>query len=157
MRKFKFNLQRVLDYRESIEDKLLMELVVARARHDQEISKLADITRRRNRYRRRMRDQMSSGDAEAIRCAQHYMEDLVSQIKAQQVAVMDAEEIRDRKTQEVIEASKDRKALERLRDYRLVEHTSEMRSLEQKFLDDVTSIRSNRAKTVRRVEQGGVS
>ena len=26
MRKFKFNLQRVLDYRESIEEKLLMEL-----------------------------------------------------------------------------------------------------------------------------------
>lgn len=157
MRKFKFNLQRVLDYRESIEEKLLMELVVARARHDQEVAKLADITRRRDRYRRRMKEQMSSGDAELIRRAQHYMEDLVQQIRIQQVAVTEAAKTRDKKTQEVIEASKDRKVLERLRDYKLLEHTSEMRSLEQKFLDDVSSIRSNRAKTLRRAEQGGLS
>lgn len=157
MRKFKFNLQRVLDYRESIEEKLLMELAAVRARHDREVAKLAEITRHRDRFRRRMKERLSAGDPEEIRRAHHYMEDLVRQIKAQQVAVTEAAEARQSKTAEVVEAAKDRKVLERLRDYRLVEHTSETRALEQKFLDDVASIRSNRARSIRRPGFGGVS
>lgn len=159
MRKFKFNLQRVLDYRESIEEKLLMELAAVRARHDREVAKLAEISRHRDRFRRRMKESASGGraDADEIRRAHLYMDDLVRQIRAQQVAVTEAEEARQRKTTEVVEAAKDRKVLERLRDYRLVEHTSETRALEQKFLDDVSSIRSNRTRSVRRPGFGGVS
>ncbi len=147
MRKFKFNLQRVLDYRESIEEKLLSELAAARAQHDREIQKLTEITHARDQFRRRMRRHLTGGDADEIKRAHFYLNDLVRQVQSQEQAVHRAEEVKNRKTAEVVEASKDRKVLERLRDYKLVEYTSEFHSQEQKFLDDLASIRSNRSKS----------
>jgi flagellar FliJ protein len=157
MRKFRFNLQRVLDYRGSIEEKLLAELAAARAHHDREVARLLEISRSRNLYRRKMRKQLTGADADAIRQAHNYLDDLVRRLKSQEIAVTRAADLKDKKTAEVIEASKDRKVLERLRDYKLLEYTSEAQSLEQKFLDDIASIRSNRAKSRSGSAGGGFS
>jgi flagellar protein FliJ len=154
MRKFKFNLQRVLDYRETIEDKLLGELAAARAQHDREIEKLTEVTRARDQFRRRMRRQLTSGDPDEIKRAYFYLNDLVKRVQSQEMAVSQAEEFKNLKTTEVVEASKDRKVLERLRDYKLVEYTSDLHSQEQKFLDDLATIRSNRSKAGS-VSEGG--
>lgn len=154
MRKFKFNLQRVLDYRESIEDKLLAELAAARAQHDREIEKLTEVTRARDQFRRRMRRQLTAGDPDEIKRAHFYLNDLVKQVQSQEMAANRAADIKDHKLAAVVEASKDRKVLERLRDYKQVEYTSEMHSQEQKFLDDLATIRSNRSKAGQTSEGG---
>lgn len=147
MRKFKFNLQRVLDYRGSIEEKLMGELAVVRAQHDQELERLGEMSRARDQFRRKMRKQLSGGDPDEIKRAYFYLNDLVRQVQSQELAVMRAAEQKNQKTAEVVEASKDRKVMERLRDYKLAEHTSDLHAQEQKFLDDLASIRSNRSKS----------
>lgn len=155
MRKFQFNLQRVLDFRETIEDKLLGELAASRAQHDREFEKLSQIMRARDQFRRKMRKQLAGSDPDAIRRAYFYLNDLVRQVQSQELAVMSAAEQRNMKTAEVLDASKDRKVMERLKDYKLVEYKSEMQSQEQKFLDDLASIRSNRLKVPRDATNGG--
>ncbi len=153
MRKFEFNLQRVLDYRESIEEKLLGELAAVRAEHDREVGKLTAMMRARDSFRKKMKRQLSAGSPDEIRTAYFYLNDLVRQIQSQEVNVMRAAEQKNRKTAEVVEASKDRKVMERLRDYKIVEHRVETQAQDQKFLDDLSSIRTNRARS--RAADGG--
>lgn len=144
MRKFRFNLQRLLDYRESIEEKLLAELAAVRAQYDREVETLAAAKSLCVSYRENMRTQLSIGSVEDIKAAHRYLNELIRQVKAQEIKVRQVEVLKDKKTAEVVEAAKDRKVLERLREYKVLEHRKEADSLEQKFLDDVASIRHNR-------------
>jgi len=144
MRKFRFNLQRVLDYRQTIEDALLTELAAIRADYDRELTRLVDMTRARNRFGQRMRDQLSGGEPEKIKQAYRYLQQLTRRVSDQEARVRVLAERKDRKTAEVIEASRDRKVLQRLREYKITEHRHEAERQEQKFLDDVACVRHAR-------------
>lgn len=145
MKKFQFKLQKLLDYRESIEEKLLGELGVLRAQHETEQKALVQAVSLHDSYRNEVRNQLSHGDVEDIKAAHRYMNELANRVTMQEQRVRQIEKLKDKKTEEVVEASKDRKVLERLRELKMAEYKSEAQHDEQKFLDDLASIRFNRA------------
>lgn len=147
MRKFNFSLQKVLNYRETIEEKLLTELAALRAEHERETAKLSEITACRTRFCKEMKKKLTAGNPEDIKEAYRYLDGITLQVKAQELTVRIAAERKDKKMAEVIEASKDRKILERLRDYKLLEHKKEALHHEQKFLDDIAGIHHSRIKS----------
>lgn len=155
MRKFRFNLQRVLDYRETIEEKLLTELAAIRSQRDQELARLVEFTHARDLFREKMRRELAEGSSDDIKQAHRYLSQLMREVRIQDALVRRITERKDEKTAEVIEAAKDRKVLERLRDYKLLEHRREGETHEQKFLDDVASIRHNRRRSGHSSASGG--
>ena len=146
MRRFKFGLQRVLDYRQTLEDKLLGELGAVQAEHERESGRLTEMSDKRESFKDNMRDMLASGDPEEIRQANAYFNDLTLRMLVQRARVAEIGERKDKKMAEVVEAAKERKALERLCEYKVAEHRQEAEQQEQKFLDDLASIRYGRAR-----------
>ncbi|MEN6521595.1 MAG: flagellar export protein FliJ [Armatimonadota bacterium] len=147
MKKFKFNLQRVLDYRQTIEDTLLAELAAIQAEHERELVKLEGMKHELSRFREKMKVELSQGSADEIKEAYNYLQQLTRQVLNQQLVVSKVKEKKDQKTLEVVDAAKDRKALERLKEYKVAEHRKEADRQEQKFLDEIASIRFGRTRT----------
>jgi len=144
MRKFHFSLQRLLDYKQTVEDALLVELAALRAEHTREKAVLAEMMRAKEAFGRRIRKTLVTGDAEQIQRAYAYLQDLGKQITSQDAKVRQIAMKTDEKMCEVIAASKERKALDRLREHKEDEHRQEAQRLAQVFLDDIASTRSGR-------------
>jgi flagellar protein FliJ len=147
MRKFHFKLQRLLDYRQTIEDKLLAELAAIQAEHAREADKLRELIYTRNQFRDKIRRGLcDSDDPDDIKRNYTYLHDLSRRVSAHEVSVARIWEKRNRKMAEVVEASKERKTLDRLREYEVAMHQAEGQRQEQKFLDDVAGVRHRREK-----------
>jgi flagellar protein FliJ len=142
MRKFNFSLQRLLDYKHAVEDALLAELAGIRAEHERERARLVEMISARDTFVRRVKKTLSTGDPEQIKRAYAYTQDLARQISSQEAKIQQLATKRDEKMAEVIEASKERKALDRLREQKANEHRQEAQRGAQAFLDDVASFRS---------------
>jgi len=140
MKAFRFSLQRVFNYRETVEEALLAELAQIRSAYDREMDRLNEIVNTRQVFRDAMRSELACGDPEYIRRAYHFLEDLSVQVQTQENAVKKLEQKKQTKTAEVVEASKDRKVLEKLRDTKAQEHTRQALREEQVFLDDLAGI-----------------
>lgn len=140
MKAFRFSLQRVFNYRETIEEALLAELAEIRNAYDCEMTRLNEIISTRQVFRDAMRSELVCGDPEYIRRAYHFLEDLSQQVQTQENAVKKLAKRKETKTAEVVEASKDRKMLEKLRDYKAQEHNRQSLREEQGFLDDLAGI-----------------
>lgn len=140
MKAFRFSLQRVFNYRETIEEARLAELAEIRNAYDREMGRLTEIVNTRQVFRDAMRSELACGDPEYIRRAYHFLEDLSEQVQTQENAVKKLAKRKETKTAEVVEASKDRKMLEKLRDYKAQEHNRQSLREEQGFLDDLAGI-----------------
>lgn len=144
MRRFNFSLQRLLDYKQTVEDALLVELAALRAEHAREKTALAEMKSAKEIFARRAKRILVTGDGEQIRRAYAYLQDLGNRIVAQDAKVKQVAVKVDEKMSDVIEASKERKALDRLREQKQVEHRLESLRLDQVFLDDIASTRHGR-------------
>jgi len=144
LKKFRFHLQKLLEYRKTLEDKLLAELSVIRAELDHEQSRLVAFRRDKDLHSVRMRENLANGSSEEIRDDFLYLSDLIRLIKQQEEIISKVEERRMRKTMEVLEASKQRKSLEQLKEQKKIEHRKESERQEQNFLDDIATTRYSR-------------
>ena len=150
-------MQRVLDYRVTIEEVLLAELAAIRAEHEREQARLTDMVSATEVFRHKTRDWLIAGSSEKIKRAYNYLQQLTKQVSAQEASIRRIEERESRKMAEVLEASKNRKALERLREYRLAEHRRESEREEQNFLDDIAGVRHRRSAQFGDYAAGGQS
>jgi flagellar FliJ protein len=157
MKKFKFNLQRVLDYRQTLEDRLLGELGAIQAELEREHTKLANLTCQRDSFRSSMTKQLTGGSADEIKEAYAYLTQLSRQVVLQEVCVYHVEARKDRKLAEVVEASKERKVLERLKEHKVSEHRKESERQEQKSLDEMACINFARARNSEDCVTGGAA
>lgn len=144
MKRFKFGLQRLLDYRQTLEDKLLGELGAIQAEHERETVRLARMSSAREDFKVRMREMLVRTGPDELRQANAYLHDLTEQMLVQEARLVGIVRRKDAKTAEVVEAAKDRKAMERLREYKVLEHRRDAETQEQKFLDELASIRHGR-------------
>jgi flagellar FliJ protein len=144
MRRFRFSLQRVLDYRESVEKKMLAELAVIQADLDREVAYLQELIHARNCFQNDMREHLKKSSSDEIKHAYVYLDSLNNCISSQKCTVEHLSEARNRKLEEVMAAAKERKILERLKDHKKREHTRTVERLEQAFLDDIAGVRHSR-------------
>lgn len=141
MKKFQFKLQKLLDYRETCEDMLLNELGIAQTNYERESVKLSEIVSTRGVCRDKLKQELSTGNADNIVDCYQYMSYIMCEESLQKNKVEKAEERKEMKTLEVINASKERKVLENLKEQKNSEYKREIDSHEQKFLDDLASFR----------------
>lgn len=140
MQKFKFRLQTVLDQRKAIEDKLLGELGELRYREQEEFAKLESLHRELKGLWQRVTSKPSCTLAE-LRDADAYAQALADDIKVQELTIENLRRQIDEKLAEVVEASKDRKLIEKLKEKHYKEYQREVAAVEQKFLDELASVR----------------
>jgi flagellar FliJ protein len=142
MQKFKFRLQSVLDHRKAIEDKLLGELGELRVKEQEELKILDDMVREREAIWTRMAGGEFSPTK--LKDVDAYATALGDDIAVQELTLESVRNQIEAKIAEIVEASKERKLIEKLREKHLQEYEQEMLTLEQKVMDDAASVRFSR-------------
>lgn len=142
MKKFRFKLQTVLDQRQAKEDQVLAELGELRQEETRELARLAEL-------RQRLEDALTSieqalqrnASAEEISHCQDYAEVTVEDIKLQELTLEGVRNRVEAKRVELVEAIKERKVLETLRDKQEREYIATHEREEQNMLDEMASVR----------------
>jgi flagellar FliJ protein len=144
VKKFKFKLQVVLDKRQKeLEDKQL-EMAKVQARLKEQECELERLINKQNQTREdleKMLSQNQSIDLMSIKVHQDYIEKLSDDIRMQHKIIADTEQELEAKQQEVIEALKATKTLEKLKEKQFKEFLTEFEFQQQKELEDITQAR----------------
>ena len=145
MKKFNFVLQPVLDHRKRIEDE--KQLVVATRKRaldeaERELSRLNDEFRR---HAAMLRDKHKELDARELQSIYAHLQFLDRCIVAQIRIVAERRVALDRARNELLEASKEKKVVEKLKERRRQTFVLEEQRVEQKELDDNNARRYGRA------------
>ncbi len=134
MKRFVFRLQRILDLRIQIRDESRQELVLKNAYRDQQIGILADL---QDEFMQLGLSEGGTYSAEEITRLANYGEFLTERIKKQRLVVDEAIKIADEAREGYIEASKEAKVLEMLRERKLAEYNLEALRKEGVLLDEL--------------------
>lgn len=141
MRRFRFRLQRILDVRIQIRDQARQELVRYNAERDHQSSILAYLE---NEYAQLRVEEGGTYSASELMIRGAYAERLTIEIERQRVVVAKAIEEAERALDRYIEASRDAKALETLREKKLQEYQEQSLKEEGAMLDELAIQRANR-------------
>lgn len=144
VKKFKFRLQAVLDKRQKeLEDKQL-EMAQVQALLKKQMNELEEFIQTQDRTRVALEDILSNNqniDFMSIKIHQDYIEKLSGDIQMQHKVISDTELELEVKQQEVIEALRAAKMLEKLKEKHYREFLVEFEFEQQKELEDVTQAR----------------
>lgn len=145
MPKFKFALEPVLDLRERIEDDKQQVL----AERQRELKAAQDELTRLNgefkRYSIVLREDHACLSSEELRWHYAHLEYLDRCMTMQHGIIFQRRAAVERARADLVEASKDRKVIEKLKDRRFEEHQALQAAQEQKDLDDTNNRRQSRA------------
>jgi flagellar FliJ protein len=145
MKRFRFALQPVLDQRQRIEDEKQM-IVAAKRRSLDEAE--AELQRLNEEFRENadvLRSRHSELDTEELRLTYAHLQFLDRCIVSQIKVVAERRVALDRARAELLEASKERKAVEKLKERRREAHDTEAARLEQNEIDDGNARRYGRS------------
>jgi flagellar protein FliJ len=142
MKRFRFKLQTVLDQRKAKEDRLQAELGELLREEADEAAKLAALLERLAEAVASVESALDSSlPANEIAGADEYAKCLRDDVKVQQLTIRAVRSKVEAKRAEVVEAMKERKVLEALRDKQEREYVAAQMRVEQNELDDVASVR----------------
>jgi flagellar protein FliJ len=142
MKRFRFRLQTALDQRKAKEERLQIELGEILREEAQEAARLADLLERLDEAVASVGAALDSNlPANEIAAADEYAKCLRDDVKVQQLTIRAVRSRVEAKRAEVVEAMKERKVLEALRDKQEREHVAAQMRVEQNELDDVASVR----------------
>lgn len=145
---FKFKLQSVLEYRLNIEEKILNEFSdLKRCMEEQKAVLKTLIDKRKdliNDLRSMQCNMMRANDIAALVA---YVETIRNKEKEQKIILHQAKEQVEKKRQELIEAVKNRKVMENLRDKHAEEYRKSLNELEQKNSDEMSVLKFGRRET----------
>ncbi len=144
MKKFRFTLQPVLEHRQRIEDDFKVALGARRRELAVAQAELDRLTERYREHSEMLRGEHRSLSAEDLRLHYAHIAFLDRAIDAQRAVVAARAATVDRARAEVLEASKERKAVEKLKERRGEAHAEEERRVEQNELDDSNARRHAR-------------
>jgi flagellar FliJ protein len=142
MKRFRFRLQRILQLREQIRDEARQELVLKNAERDHQISVLTHLEQEFERIGLSEGGTYSANDLVAIG---DYGERLTNAIDKQKVVVAEAVRAAQVAQERYIEASKEARAMEMLRDKKLEEFKEQVQREEGALLDEIAIQRSVRS------------
>ncbi|MFO7569293.1 MAG: flagellar export protein FliJ [Smithellaceae bacterium] len=145
---FKFKLQSVLEYRQNVEEKILNDYSELRRRLETEKELLKKLIAERegltNELRQMKNTLLRAQDiasmvayVEAIRKKQHEQENLIHEVKG----------LVEDKRKELVEAVKNRKVMENLKERQAEEYRKNTSDLEQKNSDEMAILKFGRRET----------
>lgn len=142
MKRFIFRLQKLLEIRQAKEDRLMAELAVLRREEADEIARLSRLVGEfRSACASLEKALRESEPAEDVARWDEYVKTRRDDIHVQELTI---EAVRSRvqaKLAEVVEAMKERKVLESLRDRQQTEYLAAEAVAEQNQLDEIASVR----------------
>jgi len=147
MAKFIFRLQSVLNLREKLETQKELEYAQALKRLEEERAKERALVEWKQNCMEHLAKMVSGGgdssdlrlDPEEIRRYNEFVEVLKERIATQKKAVHAAEQFAEIKRKELVEAMRDRKTIERLRENAFEEYREDEKRDEQKMVDETVS------------------
>lgn len=141
MRRFRFALEPVLAHRERIEDERRQELAVAQHALNEATAELLRLHDEFRKNSNALRDEHKHFDGEQLRLHYAHLEFLDRAISAQEEVVAHRKAEHSQARLRLLEASKDRKAMEKLKDRRREAHLAAEAAVEQRELDDANARR----------------
>lgn len=145
---FKFKLQSVLEYRLNVEEKILNEFSELKRHLDAQKAILNALIKERENHiddlRNMQRTMMKADDVAAIL---GYIENLREREKEQKNVIHQAKEAVEQKRKDLVEAVKNRKVMENLRDKHAEEYLKNLNETEQKNSDEMSVLKFGRRGT----------
>jgi flagellar FliJ protein len=142
---FNFRLQPVLDYRKQVEDKLLSEFAGIKKRLDIEKRRLEELRSKKKGLISRL-EEMGEGQLRPADVSVYvsYINHTIEQEKNQEEVAVNLERELKAKRLNLIDAMKQRKMLEIIREKKLKEHRLCINEKETKVLDELGTLRYGR-------------
>ncbi len=140
MKQFEFKLQKVMETtktREELRKRELAKALVVFAQNESLLEAMLDrLEEQIEEYNtRKLKPSMTASDLINF---SHYTEKLLTDIQHQKKTIEDlAEKVRQHR-EKLVEITKDKKILERLKERRYEEYRKKLRSMEQKFMDELS-------------------
>lgn len=146
--KFKYNLQSVLKVREIKETQEKEKFADAQKKLEEEIKKEEEVKNKYSHAQNALVDEFEgeSIDFTHVFLRQNQIENLKVEVDEQKKATVRAEEAKERQRNYLVEALKDRQIIEKDREHKKSDWLAFMKSEENKFLDEIASIRFIRNK-----------
>jgi flagellar protein FliJ len=146
MKRFQFRLQKVLEYKEDIEKQKMNDLAAAKQALAEEMDRLEWIqtTHKANGEALKCRTAEKTIRPDEIQAHLRYQKKLEADLKAQTRRVEAAEEKTEKQRQILLDAAKERKTLETLKDKKLQSHLAEVERQDRNFFDEVATMRHHR-------------
>lgn len=142
MKKYKFRLQTLLDQRQAKEDKLLRELGLIRQEEVDAALQLSKLEERLQRAESAMINMLqNNANTLEISRLDEYQKAIRDDIKLQELTIEAIRKKVEAKRNELVEAMKDRKVLEALRDKQEKEYIQQYLKAEQNEMDEMASVR----------------
>jgi flagellar FliJ protein len=146
MKGFKFKLQPVLDQRQKKEDILKKELAEKRLQYENEKLVLEKLKNKLFNVQQELRiKQKDRIDAVEMSGYLLYCQRLEREIELQVMKLTDLAAEVGRAQERLLEATKEKKIIEKLYDKQLEEFRQEVNRVEQTMIDEISTVRYNRA------------
>lgn len=142
MKKFTFSLKPVLEHRERIEDEKLQVFGERRRALQQAQDELARLNGNFKQFSDSLRDGHRALSTEELRLHYAHLEYLDRRITMQHAAVTQHRKETELARVDVVDAGKDRKVIEKLKEKRFAEHRTMQAAAEQRDLDDFNNRRT---------------
>jgi flagellar FliJ protein len=143
--KFNFKLQSVLTYREKKEDALKKELADLKAKHERERQILHGLARKLDRKQKELKQkQLEKLDVGEISLYHAYISKVQENIVLQTIRVQELLARVCAKREKLIEASKEKRMMEKLYDKHFEEWQQSLLRDEQKLIDELATSRNRR-------------
>ena len=138
MRKFNFPLQFLLEYRERKEKQLKRELAEIIKKWRKERKLLEGLKKEEMKCQGELRKRRECGKVEIpyVLLYQSYLEELARKIEKEEMKVRKLYAMMEKKREELTDASKEKKTVERLKRKRWLEFVNYMEKREQEMIDE---------------------
>ena len=138
MKRFEFRLEPVRRFRAGVEKERKREFAEAQAAYERELALLNGLRNEESKVVRELRGELNGRcDAHRVTAAWSRLELLRKRIQIQEARTQEAQRHLEEKRSALVEATKERKVMDRLRELRWEDHLYELGREEQGFLDEV--------------------
>ncbi|MCF6460546.1 flagellar export protein FliJ [Clostridium sp. Cult3] len=140
---FNFRLERVLNYKKTVEDYKKSQYGMVQQRLHNEENKLDEF----NQYKNNIKDEKNVTAVKTkvgnLAMYNNYINDLSKMIRAQEKVVTKTRDDANEAKEELIAAAKEKKIFEKLKEHEYEEHLYQLKRDEEKQTDTITSYRSS--------------
>lgn len=145
MAKFIFKLQSFLSVKEKIEEQKKNDYGKALNQLEQEKHKKQELLTTQSSTISQLKQKINEGTKPSeIKQYNHFIAYVENEIIKQQEVIIKAQKLVEKKREELVNAMKDRKMLEILKENEYIEYIKEEKKAEQKFIDELVSFKYNK-------------